>query len=94
MDKTIKTRKRLINSITYKILEYRYLHSKDPNCIMLNQCAYSLLTADWHLMYKNEKTNEIYGVPVRVTIEATDDNNCPRFWLCEEGIVYNYDTDE
>lgn len=88
-----KTREHLINSITYAILAYKNTHNKEPDCIMLNQCAYSLLMTDWILMYQQQNMSVIYGVPIRVTIEATDDINFPQFWLCEEGIVYNHDID-
>ena len=88
-----KTRKYLINSIRYAILKYRETHNKEPNCIMLNKCAYDILTADWNLILQNNLMSVIYGMPIRLTREATDDINCPRFWLCEEGTIYNYDID-
>lgn len=49
---------------------------------------------DWEFMCQQQNMNVIYGMPIRVTREATDDINCPRFWLCEEGTIYNYDMDE
>lgn len=84
-----KTRQRLINSIAYAIVAYRNAHNKEPNCIMLNQCAYKLLMTDWEFMYQQQNMNVIYGMPIRITREATDDINCPRFWLCEEGTIYH-----
>ncbi len=89
-----KTRKHLFNSIRYAILAYRNIHNKEPNCIMLNQCAYTILATDWNLMVENNRPTVIYGMPIRVTREATDDINCPQFWLCEEGTIYNYNMDE
>lgn len=43
---------------------------------------------------KPNAINTIYGMPVRISNEATDELYNPRFWLCEEGTIYNYDMDE
>lgn len=89
------TTENLINSIRYAIVQYRHIHNKEPNCIMLNQCAYAILATEQNLLtFYTEKITTIYGMPVRLTREATDEINCPRFWLCEEGIIYNYSMDE
>lgn len=86
------TTKNLIGSIRYAIIQYRHIHNKEPNCIMLNQCAYTILAMEHNLLtFYTERITTIYGMPIRITREATDEINSPRFWLCEEGTIYNYD---
>lgn len=91
-----KNRKRLINSIEYSILQHREFHNKEPNCILLNNVAYKILMQSWLFLLntKPNAINTIYGMPVRISNEATDELYNPRFWLCEEGTIYNYDMDE
>lgn len=86
-----KLHKSLIKSIYYSLLEYKYIHNKQPDCIVLNKVAYDILTLGWDLIiHNNLGLDEIYGVPVRISNDATDEGT-PRFWLCEEGMVRNFE---
>lgn len=89
-----KSKKRLINSISYSILQYRILHGKEPSCILLNNAAYQMLMQS-QIIFSNIKPYiTIYGICIKISKEITDELHDPRFWLCEEGTIYNYDMDE
>ena len=75
----------LIDSILYAISDYKYRKHKQPDRILVNNLCYVKLMN--HLSYNNDTIKTFCNIPI--SKDSTDATNIPRFYLCEEGIIYN-----
>ena len=84
-------RKSLMKSIYKSLLEYKYIHHKEPDCIIMNKISYDILTLGWDVIISNNfGLGTIYNIPIRISNDAIDEM-VPKFWLCEEGIITNFE---
>lgn len=81
-----KEQRNLLWSVSSKLSEMKH-NNKKVDLIILNYYAYSLLCTVPY--YKKENSNEtLFDIPVITKKEPT---NYSRFWVSEEGEVYNYE---
>lgn len=82
----------IINSIAYAIKDYEYRKHKQPDRILVNNLCYVKLINN--LLYNildrqkcNDGIETIFNIPI--SKDSKDTTNIPRFYLCEEGTIYN-----
>ena len=67
------------------------MHHKEPDCVIMNKISYDILTLGWDVIISNNfGLGTIYNIPIRISNDAIDEE-VPKFWLCEEGIITNFE---
>ena len=82
----------IINSILYAIEDYEYRKHKQPDRILVNNLCYVKLidVLSYNILNKqkyNDTIETIFNIPI--SRDGKDNSDIPRFWLCEEGTIYN-----
>lgn len=80
------------NSIIYAIRNYEYRNHKPPDKILVNNACYVKLIdiLSYNILDKqkyNDTIETIFSIPI--SRDSKDVIDIPRFYLCEEGIIYN-----
>ena len=75
----------IITSICHAICEYEYNTHEAPDRILLNNACLSAIQQEVQCYPEQRAT--LYGIPVGLEYLCNEER--PRFWLCQEGTIYD-----